>query len=47
MRTLPDLEGAPALVLARGGELGRPMHLLAETPSPNDEAKRGAKQGAP
>jgi BirA family biotin operon repressor/biotin-[acetyl-CoA-carboxylase] ligase len=47
MRILPDLEAAPALVLARGGELGRPMHLLAETTSTNDEAKRGAKQGAP
>jgi BirA family biotin operon repressor/biotin-[acetyl-CoA-carboxylase] ligase len=42
-----DLEGAPDLVAARGAALGRPMHLLATTTSTSDEAKRGAKEGAP
>jgi BirA family biotin operon repressor/biotin-[acetyl-CoA-carboxylase] ligase len=42
-----DLREAPSLVAARGCSLGRPMHLLATTTSTNDEAKRGAKEGAP
>src|SRR3977135_1432615 len=46
-RTLPDLARAAALVAERGGELGKPRHLLAETTSTNDEAKLGAKRGAP
>lgn len=43
----PDLEAAAELVAARGSGLGRPMHLLATTTSTSDEAKRGAKEGAP
>jgi BirA family transcriptional regulator, biotin operon repressor / biotin---[acetyl-CoA-carboxylase] ligase len=46
-RVGPDLEGAAALVAARGCALGAPMHLLATTTSTNDEAKRAAKEGAP
>jgi BirA family biotin operon repressor/biotin-[acetyl-CoA-carboxylase] ligase len=41
-----DLKDAHALVEARGGALGRPMHVLATTTSTSDEAKRGAKGGA-
>jgi len=44
---LPDLARAEALVAERGIALGKPLHLLAETTSTNDEAKRGAKAGAP
>jgi len=43
----PDLERAPHVIAARGSLLGRPLHLLATTTSTNDEAKRGAKDGAP
>ena len=44
---LPDLERASALVAERGLSLGKPLHLLGETTSTNDEAKRGARSGAP
>lgn len=44
---LPDLKRAPALVAERGGQLGRPMHLLGFTTSTSDEAKRASKEGAP
>jgi BirA family biotin operon repressor/biotin-[acetyl-CoA-carboxylase] ligase len=43
----PDLARAEEAIGARGGRLGRPLHLLRETPSTNDEAKHGAKSGAP
>jgi BirA family biotin operon repressor/biotin-[acetyl-CoA-carboxylase] ligase len=43
----PDLARAAALVAERGIALGKPLHLLGETTSTNDEAKRGAKAGAP
>jgi BirA family biotin operon repressor/biotin-[acetyl-CoA-carboxylase] ligase len=43
----PDLDAAAALVRARGGRLGIPLHLLAETESTNDDAKAAARQGAP
>ena len=43
----PDLACVREVVLARGGELGRPMWILPSTTSTNDEAKRGAKEGAP
>jgi BirA family biotin operon repressor/biotin-[acetyl-CoA-carboxylase] ligase len=43
----PDLARAAEAIAARGGELGRPLHLLAETASTNDEAKRAARLGAP
>ncbi len=42
-----DLARAPELILARGGLLGRPMHLLASTTSTNDEAKSAARGTAP
>jgi BirA family biotin operon repressor/biotin-[acetyl-CoA-carboxylase] ligase len=43
----PDLVRAPAVVAERGCVLGRPMHLLAVTSSTNDDARRGAREGAP
>jgi BirA family biotin operon repressor/biotin-[acetyl-CoA-carboxylase] ligase len=43
----PDLERAADLVAERTLSLGRPMHLLASTTSTSDEARHGAKQGAP
>jgi BirA family transcriptional regulator, biotin operon repressor / biotin---[acetyl-CoA-carboxylase] ligase len=45
-RVAPDLLLAPDRVAARGGELGRPMHLLFSTTSTNDEAKAAARAGA-
>jgi BirA family biotin operon repressor/biotin-[acetyl-CoA-carboxylase] ligase len=47
MTVLPDLADAADAIALRGGELGRPLYLLAETTSTNDEAKRAAKLGAP
>ena len=40
----PDLTQAraEAAIAARGGRLGRPLIVLAETESTNDDAKRGA-----
>ena len=38
---------AVAAIAARGGLLGKPLHVLAETTSTNDEAKHAAKAGAP
>jgi len=46
-RTLPDLANAESLIAERGSALGRPLHLLQETTSTNDEAKHAAKSGAP
>jgi BirA family biotin operon repressor/biotin-[acetyl-CoA-carboxylase] ligase len=46
-RTIPDLEAAAAFIAERGGALGKPLHLLDETTSTNDEAKHAAKVGAP
>jgi BirA family biotin operon repressor/biotin-[acetyl-CoA-carboxylase] ligase len=43
----PDLARAAECIAERGAALGRPMHLLATTTSTNDEAKRGAREGAP
>jgi BirA family biotin operon repressor/biotin-[acetyl-CoA-carboxylase] ligase len=43
----PDLARAAEIVAARGGALGRPLHVLATTSSTNDEAKRAAREGAP
>lgn len=42
-----DLERARELILAKGGEVGRELHLLTDTDSTNDEAKRAARSGAP
>jgi BirA family transcriptional regulator, biotin operon repressor / biotin---[acetyl-CoA-carboxylase] ligase len=47
VNALHDLSRAAEAIAAQGGELGRPLHLLAETTSTNDEAKRAAKLGAP
>jgi BirA family biotin operon repressor/biotin-[acetyl-CoA-carboxylase] ligase len=47
LRVGADLARAPDLAAERGGALGRPMQLLASTTSTNDEASRGAKEGAP
>lgn len=41
-----DLARAPDLLAERGCPLGSVVHLLATTPSTNDEARRGAKGGA-
>jgi BirA family transcriptional regulator, biotin operon repressor / biotin---[acetyl-CoA-carboxylase] ligase len=43
----PDLKEASARVAERGGELGKPLFLMASTTSTSDEAHRAAKQGAP
>jgi BirA family biotin operon repressor/biotin-[acetyl-CoA-carboxylase] ligase len=47
IRVLPDLVRAERAIAERGGELGRPLHVLGETTSTNDEAKLAAKRGAP
>jgi BirA family biotin operon repressor/biotin-[acetyl-CoA-carboxylase] ligase len=44
---LPDLARAKDAVAARGGALGRVIHLCAETESTNDDAKGGARAGEP
>lgn len=46
-RASPDLARASALIAERGLGLGAPLHILDETTSTNDEAKRAAKDGAP
>lgn len=43
----PDLARASEAIASRGGRLGAPLHVLAETGSTNDDAKEGAKDGAP
>ncbi len=45
-RASPDLVRAPALIAERGIGLGTPLHVLDETTSTNDEAKRAAREGA-
>jgi BirA family biotin operon repressor/biotin-[acetyl-CoA-carboxylase] ligase len=42
-----DLRGAADAVAARGGALGRPLHLVSRTTSTNDLAKQAARAGAP
>jgi BirA family biotin operon repressor/biotin-[acetyl-CoA-carboxylase] ligase len=42
----PDLAEAARRIEERGICLGRPLHLLAETTSTNDEAHEGARRGA-
>ena len=44
---LPDLAAAALRIAAQGLTLGRPLHLLAETASTNDDAKSAARVGAP
>ena len=43
----PDLEDVASVISSRGGRLGKPIHLLAQTGSTNDDAKAGARDGAP
>jgi BirA family biotin operon repressor/biotin-[acetyl-CoA-carboxylase] ligase len=43
----PDLRGAHEIIAEYGGSLGHPIRLIFSTSSTNDEAKRGAKYGAP
>ncbi len=46
-RASPDLARAAALIAERGIALGSPLHVLGETTSTNDEAKRASRDGAP
>jgi len=41
-----DLARAPEVIAARGIALGAPLVLAAQTTSTNDDAKRGAREGA-
>ncbi len=43
----PDLARVGDLVLARGCRLGTPFQVAEETGSTNDDAKAGARAGAP
>jgi BirA family biotin operon repressor/biotin-[acetyl-CoA-carboxylase] ligase len=43
----PDLARVSEALAARGCRLGQPLHLLAATGSTNDDAKAGARRGAP
>jgi BirA family transcriptional regulator, biotin operon repressor / biotin---[acetyl-CoA-carboxylase] ligase len=42
-----DLARAERLIGERAGRLGRPISVVAQTESTNDDAKRGARAGAP
>lgn len=46
-RVNADLARAAEAIAARGCRLGAPLHLLSETGSTNDDAKRAAREGAP
>lgn len=46
-RGSPDLARAPAVLAARGCSLGAPLVIAEETGSTNDDAKQGARSGAP
>jgi len=46
-RAAPDLAEAEARIAERGSPLGRPLYLLDETSSTNDEARHAARGGAP
>ncbi len=46
MSVAPDLARAAEAIARRHIALGAPLHLLDETTSTNDEAKRSAKEGA-
>lgn len=46
-RVAPDLERAADAIAERGGRLGSPLSIEDETSSTNDDAKQGAKSGAP
>lgn len=47
MSPMPDLARVKDEIRARGMRLGDPLHLEAETGSTNDDAKEGARAGAP
>jgi BirA family biotin operon repressor/biotin-[acetyl-CoA-carboxylase] ligase len=42
-----DLANASRAIAARGGTLGSTLSIVDETASTNDDAKRGAREGAP
>ena len=46
-RASPDLARAAEAIAARGCALGVPLVIAEETTSTNDDAKRGAREGAP
>ena len=46
-RGAQDLARASEVIAARGGSLGSPLVIAAETGSTNDDAKSGARSGAP
>jgi len=46
-RIAPDLERAARAIAERGGRLGAPLSIEEQTGSTNDDAKQGAKAGAP
>lgn len=46
-RVAPDLRRARDVIAERGGRLGAPLSIEDETTSTNDDAKHGAKSGAP
>lgn len=46
-RIAPDLEHVARAIAERGGRLGAPLSIEDETTSTNDDAKAGAKAGAP
>jgi len=46
-RASPDLARAAEVIASRGCALGVPLVIAEETASTNDDAKRGAREGAP
>jgi BirA family biotin operon repressor/biotin-[acetyl-CoA-carboxylase] ligase len=46
-RAAPDLARASEVIAARGCVLGSPLTIVEETGSTNDDAKEGARAGAP
>jgi BirA family biotin operon repressor/biotin-[acetyl-CoA-carboxylase] ligase len=46
-RASPDLARASEAIASRGCALGVPLRIAEETTSTNDDAKRGAREGAP
>jgi BirA family biotin operon repressor/biotin-[acetyl-CoA-carboxylase] ligase len=44
---LPDLSRAAELIDRKGISIGKPLHVAATTGSTNDDAKAGARAGAP
>lgn len=46
-RASPDLARAAEVIASRGCALGVPLVIAEETSSTNDDAKRGAREGAP